>query len=225
MCIKSVFPRDSSSLDMENWPVKLIINYLVIPALALICVATSARAEFIVNGGFETGNFSGWTISGQPGVNWITNTSAGYNAHSGNHFALLGPIGSLGYLSQTFTDPNPGEKLTISLYLASNGTTPNEFQVTFNGVTLFDETKIPATGSSTPYPYTHLVFDVTSQSSNTLQLGFRDDPSFLALDDVSVTDPPSVVPAPSSLLLLGESAAALLGLVWHSRRRRRILAA
>ena len=35
----------------------------------LVCFATaSARADIITNGGFETGDFSGWTATGAPNL-------------------------------------------------------------------------------------------------------------------------------------------------------------
>ena len=51
-----------------------------------------------------------------------------------NYFAALGPVGSLGFLSQTFAD-TPGQPLTVTMYMASDGGVPNEFQVKFNGTT------------------------------------------------------------------------------------------
>ena len=46
---------------------------------------------------------------------------------------------------------------------------------------LFNQTNLPALG------WTNLVFPVSAAGTNTLlELGFRDDPSFLGLDDISV---------------------------------------
>src|SRR5262249_25131594 len=50
----------------------------------------------LVNGGFETGDFTGWDLSGNTG---FTGVSA-INPHSGTYAAFLGPIGSLGFLCQ-----------------------------------------------------------------------------------------------------------------------------
>ena len=59
--------------------------------------------------------------------------------------------------------------------------TPNEFLVSWNGITLLDEINLPALG------WTNLQFVVTATGVSTgLQFGFRDDPTRLGLDDISV---------------------------------------
>ncbi len=131
--------------------------------------------NLVVNGGFETGDFTGWTTD-----SGSVTTGSTY-AHSGTYGAQFGPVGSLGYLSQTLST-TPGTSYVLSFWLDSpDGETPNEFQVSWDGTTLLDEANIPAIG------WTNIQFVVTATDTSTvLQFGFRDDPTWLGLDDISV---------------------------------------
>jgi hypothetical protein len=135
------------------------------------------------NGGFETGNFSFWTLSGDTSPwTFVDNGSAsGIQPHSGACVAELGTTSARGFFSQTLSTV-AGQTYLLSLWFNSpDGKTPNELLVSWNGNTLFDETNLPAFG------WTNLQFVVTAAGTSTLlQFGFRDDPSYLALDDVSV---------------------------------------
>jgi len=75
-----------------------------------------------------------------------------------------------------------GSQYVVSLWLNSpDGLGPNEFLASWNGTTLFDGTNLGAIG------WTNLQFTVLATDTNTvLELGFRDDPSFLGLDEVGV---------------------------------------
>jgi hypothetical protein len=142
------------------------------------------------NGGFETGDFTGWTQSGNPAYTSVTSGNSQL-VHSGTYGAALGPSGSLGYLSQTLPT-FAGQNYLLSLWLDnpnnSYGATPNQFLVQWNGTTIFSQTNMPFT------TWTNLQFIVTATGSSTvLQFGFRDDPYYLGLDDISVT--PIPVPA------------------------------
>jgi MYXO-CTERM domain-containing protein len=185
--------------------------FALVAVCGLLCTAGSARADYIVNGGFETGDFTGWTVNANSTA--VESSFAGYLPNSGSFFAALGNVGlPLGTLSQTFTD-TPGQTLIISMYLASNGTTPNEFKVIFDGVTLSDQFNI------TPQGYTLLSYTVTATGTDTLTLGERNDPNYLALDDVSVNPSNvSATPAPPSAVLLAIGGVGLLG----TRLRRRV---
>ena len=69
------------------------------------------------------------------------------------------------------------------------GNTPNEFSVSWNGSTLFDQVNIPATAG-----WTNLQFVVSATGTSTLlQFGERDDNLYLGLDDVSLTPIPAAV--------------------------------
>jgi len=158
----------------------------------------------IQNGGFETGDFTGWTlngdtvIGGEP-INYVT-TSAGYvTPHSGGFFAALGEPSVLAYLSQA-APTLAGQSYLLSLWFNSPtvhpGTNiPNEFSVSWNGNTIFDQINIPPISG-----WTNLQFIVTATGANTvLQIGGRDDNSYLCLDDVSLTPIPAATFQPTTV--------------------------
>lgn len=153
----------------------------------------------LVNPGFETGNFSGWMQSGNPGHTSVLSGAA----HGGIYSARFGPIGSLGYISQ-YVPTVPGGVYDVTFYLMGSGT-PNRVEVWWDGslagswsdVGLSSWTLLGAFGL------------VTSHSSTELRLGFRDDPWYLYLDDVSV-EGIEAIPEPSTLALLGTGVLVLL---------------
>jgi uncharacterized repeat protein (TIGR03803 family) len=148
--------------------------------------------NLVQNGGFETGDFTGWGGT-MDGADVTTNSSY---IHSGNYGAQLGPVGLLGYLSQDLATTS-GSNYLLSLWLDNLGGPTNEFQVTWNGNSLFDGVNMNA------FAWTNLQFIVTASStSTTLQFGFRQDPSYFGLDDVSVT--------PSGGVAFGISEVSLL---------------
>ena len=174
-----------------------------------------AGPNLVMNPGFETGDFTDWTLSGNTGFMSVDTASGGtYVPHSGNYFALLGPVGSLGYLSQDIATM-AGQTYTFSWWLASDGNTPNEFTASWNGTTISDQTDIP-TQSYQLYSFT----EVATGSTTTISLGARNDPGYLSLDDISVMGN-TTIPEPSSLVI------ACIGLVSLSagtlvRRRRQL---
>jgi sugar lactone lactonase YvrE len=166
-----------------------------LPGLLLFLLAgiPAAGQQLVKNGDFESGDFSLWTQSGT--VNGTVISTNSLYAHSGAYGAQLGPSGSLGFISQS-VPTTPGQTYFLSLWLESptnnSGTNiPNEFQISWNGSVIFDQTNIAAIG------WTNLQFAVVPTGTNTvLQFGFRDDPIYLGLDDISLTNAASVpVPA------------------------------
>jgi PKD repeat protein len=152
-------------------------------AVTITVTIMPVYSGLVENGGFETGDFTGWDLfGGDPPDNFVTNSINGVSAYAGNDFAVLGSFGTnLTYLSQSLTT-TAGGTYALSLWLDSpDGLGPNEFLVTWNGTTLFNQTNIPALG------WTNLQFTVSATGTSTvLEFGFRDDPSFLGLDDISV---------------------------------------
>ena len=134
------------------------------------------------NGGFESGNFSGWSLNASSKYDFVT-TSSGL-VHAGSNGAALGQTGSLGYLFQTLST-SPGQNYLLSLWLDNPnnpaGPSPNQFQVQWNGKNLFNQTNLPFMA------WTNLQFVVTATGTSTvLKLGFQDNPYYLGLDDISV---------------------------------------
>lgn len=183
---------------------------------AVLSVDVAVPGEQLVqNGGFETGSFSSWGESGN--FTDCSVSSGSLAVHSGSYGALLGPLGSLGYLSQTLPTV-PGQLYLISLWLDSpDGLSPNKFMVGWNGTPLFDETNIAAIG------WTNLQFYVTATDTNTvLEFGFLDDQSFLGLDDIAVSTlasaggPPVILTPPADqVTLLGGVASFSVLSVGH----------
>jgi hypothetical protein len=146
------------------------------PYMGQFTITTSA--SLLVNGGFETGNFMGWTLSGNTGSTGVD----GGLPHSGNYAAYLGPVGSEGFLAQTFAT-TPGGTYTLDYWLEHDGGTPSSFRALIDGVNVAGSvlTNPPAFG------YTEYTFTFTATGSTTeLKFGFREDPTYFHLDDVSV---------------------------------------
>jgi subtilase family serine protease len=171
----------------------------------------------VLNGGFETGDFTDWTLIGDSSPdNFVANSSSrtGIAPHSGSYFAALGNSGSLGYLSQTLPTA-ANQSYLLSLWLDdANGLTPNEFNVSWNGNTITDLVNMSQFG------WTNLQFVVTATSNSTvLQFGERDDSSYLGLDDVSLTPIPAAAFKPATVVKTNNNLkfawSALTGLVYQ----------
>jgi hypothetical protein len=153
----------------------------------------AARANLIVNGGFETGDFTGWTLSGNTTETFVAGAVAGLGApHSGSYQAFLGAVGGLGDLSQSVATVS-GQSYQVEFWVSDAvAYVASEFYAKWGGTTLMDEVNPSKSG------YTEYTFDVTGNGSPTsLEFGFRHDASFFLLDDVSVSAIPTV-PEPST---------------------------
>jgi subtilase family serine protease len=186
----------------------------------------------IQNGGFETGDFSYWTLWGDTNTTSVSKNSL--YKHSGSYGAELRTpdlLGS-GYISQTVMTV-PGQKYLLSLWLNSSSnpdpgyqTTPNEFSIIWGGTNLFDQANIPVNADWTNIVsrWMNLQFIVTATTSSTvLQFEFLDNPWQLGLDDVSLWPWPIAAPSFQSVTQSGNTVwlnwTALTGLPYQLQYR------
>ena len=184
-------------------------SILAVVSLLGLGITQSARANLITNGGFETGDFSGWTVFGPD--NAVVGPTPFTSPHSGNFQAIFG-FGD-NSISQNVTT-TPGSSYVITFWLAANvreGGSPS-ISVNWGGSNIFSES------FTTPSGYTEHTFTVNASSPAT-QLQFQFSSIFgnvFYLDDISVTRA-GVPDGGSTVSLLG---LALFGVTVLRRKLR-----
>ena len=178
-------------------------------AAIFVSVAAQAGPNIVVNGGFETGDFSGWTTSIDPvfdGVDSLQHLSGSFAAFFGNPFGAS-------TISQMLATV-PGTFYSIDFWLQAESdvlgaSAPNAFSFNWNGgAAELALTNSPAFG------YTHYSFLLKATGATTqLAFTFANEPAFWDFDDVSA----SAVPEPGSLALVA-LACGLVALTLHRRR-------
>lgn len=176
---------------------------------ALFLTAPAVRAQNLVtNGGFETGNLTGFVRSGTG-----TATDVGAIRNSGSFGAFFGSgNGTEGIITQTLAT-TPGQQYTFSFFVRNVGVGGDRFRASFNGANV-----LLIQPSSAEFAFTPFSFDVTATSATTdIQFGGFDGPNYFALDDISVVAV-TAAPEPGSIALLLTAGIPIVGIV---RRRKR----
>lgn len=159
----------------------------------------------VVNCGFETGTFSGWTLV-DPGNYSTVDT---HSPSSGIYAATLGA--EPGSLSQTVTD------VSATLYNFSfdmkNEVAKDPNGVPYPGADSFGVSVIDAANNTTVLmspqhiqqtsTYTTYTFSFVGTGSDTIKFSLDNVPSYYDVDNVTVNAP---TPEPSSLALMGTGA-------------------
>lgn len=142
----------------------------------------------VQNGGFETREFTDWTLSGSETYFIFVDSGSitGLEPYSGYNGAAFGPVDALGYLSQTIPT-TAGATYSLSFWLQGYGYTNDEFLASWNGNTLFDQKNIIS------LDWTNLQFQVTATGPATvLQFGAQNSSGWFMIDDVSVLPLPGI---------------------------------
>jgi hypothetical protein len=144
---------------------------------AVLAMAGAADAQIVVNGDFETGDFTGWTLFGETNLQGVWNGEP----HNGLYSAFFGADTSSG-ISQNLNAP-AGATLQVSFWLVNeNGETPNSCSVTLDGQTVASVTDF------TSLVYTQFTATITVANANpALVFTLSDPPYYLDIDDVQVT--------------------------------------
>ncbi len=192
-----------------------------LPTLALIALFSLATAvapaqNLVTNPGFETGDFTGWTLSG----GGAPEVDAGVG-HTGTYAASLGAVPpDVNNLSQVLPT-TPGQEYTLTFFAQTpeydiQPGSPNSLAVYFGGNLIGGPFEVPDNADYEEYSY-----KVTATSSSSeLLFAITNDFDYTQLDDISVIAAGSVaVPEPglSALLLVAGSG---VGALWLRRRRR-----
>jgi hypothetical protein len=167
-----------------------------------------AQANLITNGGFETGDFTGW-ITDAVSYPMYTVTSP---VHGGTYAAqIAGYSYGPDLLAQEVVDTN-GQNYQLSFWRYQQNEGLQTFlDVTWDGTTVFFENN-PGSGD---LPYQQFTATVTGTGIDTLVFSSANDPGWTYLDDVSLTPLPE--PETYAMMLAG---LGLLGLA--ARRRRQV---
>lgn len=198
---------------------KFVRISLAVAVLAL-CTGMLAYADnnnLVNNGSFETGDFTGWTVSGDPtftGVCDVSNCAGGFAPFDGNYAAYFGPVGDTATISQMIPT-TPGDTYALSFYLANpTGGTPNYFAVTFGNST-FSFTNFGVAFSWQQFTMTTLA----TGTETPLSFTFQNDPGYWFLDGVQVQQQGGgTVPEPGTLVMFGSGVLGLAGMIRRKLR-------
>ena len=166
----------------------------------------SVGQNLVQNGGFETGDYTGWSRSGNTGGSAYTSVANDVAfVHSGAFGLKTGPSGSSGYLAEVL-QTTPGQSYLLSFWLVNPITgSGQQFNVSWNGTNVYGVTNPPV------WTWTNFNFVVTAIGPNsTLQFAFQNEPDYFGLDDVSVT--PIPIPSFTAFSKMTNS----LALTWNS---------
>ena len=206
--------------------------FLASAAMAAMTLAASSASavvepELLTNGGFESGDFTGWSVASYPKPS-VVSTEARIKPYEGTYFARLVGVGCTncrnpvpnGYLNQTVSDLAAGEDLTLTYWendTYSGKSSPLTLKFGVPGA--LQKSATIAIGDAVKGWQEYGATFITTASTEEISFQWQTAPAyFYGLDDVSLVDPPGVPePAAWALMLAGFSG---LGAALRSKRNR-----
>lgn len=169
----------------------LAASRLMAASMVVACGAAGANAS-IINGGFETGDLTGWTTSG---VNPATNDQINvfFSAAQAGSYGVYAFSAEISTLTQQ-VNTVPNQWYILSFWVANDPsieitTFPNHFSAVWDGQELMSITNGPAGDY-----VNHQFYVYSTDSSTPLDFNFQHPGRIWALDSVTLTR--TNVPAP-----------------------------
>src|SRR6266550_7045160 len=109
---------------------RMVVGGMVV-AIGLAVGTAQAAINLVTNGSFETGDFTGWTLTGNTGFSGVECPGAPFaGPGDGNCDAFFGPVGSNAILSQNL-GTTIGQHYLITFDFQPDGGTPSFFSAMF----------------------------------------------------------------------------------------------
>jgi hypothetical protein len=231
--------RDSGEWTEYNLAPRLLVaqNRLILTVLfATAFFASSANAELIVNGGFETGDTTGWIVTNlEPPFSRVSvyNPNLGFiHPHSGNYYASLsndryaGTIPGFGKFAEfsqnVGTVAGQNYNLSFWAYIEPSALPGVEFRAYWNNSLLLDILD-PKDNLGAPqdvrdkWVKSNFVVTGSMTGADTVKFFGFNDPRYNGLDDVSLN--PVGTPLPGNLTMCAIAAAmGLCAWGWSHRK-------
>ena len=190
---------------------------MMFTAALILGAMGTAHANLVTNGGFETGDFAGWTQSGNTAFTAVTKTIDGFAPFAGEYFAYAGPVSSPGFISQKVDLPTvAGQQYTLS-YALRNTDTPlttaqtNHFRALWAGA----EVKSLSLTNAAEFGWTVYTSDLIATGATTeLKFEFQNVSGYWDLDAVDV----QAVPVPAAVWLFGSGLTGLIGMAMRKQQ-------
>ena len=190
----SVSLTGAETLLMANYEEAFFVTNQASGRVLPVAVTLLVGESVVANGGFETGDFTGWTLVGDTIIGQLIYNTVAPEAefsgvvHSGFYGAFLGQSGHEATLTQTVAT-TPGQYYAVSCWLDNPVSgSGQQFHAYWGGTNFVALVNPPAFG------WTNLVFLTTAIDTNTvLQFAAENTPNYFGFDDVTVTPVPPVM--------------------------------
>jgi hypothetical protein len=158
----------------------------------------AAAANIVTNGGFESGDFTGWTIAATSCGSDFGITTNPVDAESGNYAAFFN--GSCPGSYDSFQQALPtiaGQNYAVSFYIETQGSAARDLIVNWNGAPILN-----LSGAGTGVYALYNLIEPATTSSTTLEFqGYNTSSTPDFVDNVAVSEVDE--PGPPSLLAVG----------------------